>query len=199
MGKAIFISSVISFACASSFSYATTNVSGGTINFSGAVTDSTCTINGNNSESLSVVLNPITTQQAGTAEGLIDAGKKSFSLDFSNCSSVQAIKEGDSGSTPAPTLKMQFSSPNTISNDGKYLINQENNLQGNPRNVGIAIVLQNKETQPIPLHQQLDSQLAGNTTTPETLNFYAKYYKVGTLAAEAGTVRTMVTYSISYL
>ncbi|WP_455812479.1 hypothetical protein [Pseudomonas graminis] len=75
MGKAIFISSVISFACASSFSYATTNVSGGTINFSGAVTDSTCTINGNNSESLSVVLNPITTQQAGTAEGLIDAGK----------------------------------------------------------------------------------------------------------------------------
>ncbi|WP_455812477.1 fimbrial protein [Pseudomonas graminis] len=120
-------------------------------------------------------------------------------MDFSNCSSVQAIKGGESGSTPAPTLKMQFSSPNTISNDGKYLINQENNLQGNPRNVGIAIVLQNKETQPIPLHQQLDSQLAGNSTTPETLNFYAKYYKVGTLAAEAGTVRTMVTYSISYL
>lgn len=199
MGKKIIISSAIGFAFASSLSYASTSVSGGTLNFSGAVTDATCTINGNNSESLSVVLNPITTQQAGTTEGLIDAGKKSFSLDFSNCSSTQAINGDGSGSTPAPSLKMQFSSPNTISNDGKYLINQENDLQGNPRNVGIAIVLQNKETQPIALHQQLDSQLAGNAATPETLNFYAKYYKVGTLAAEAGTVRTMVTYSISYL
>lgn len=196
MKKTIIISSIIPFALASALSHAATNASGGTINFSGAVTDSTCTINGNNSASLSVVLSPITTQQAGTAEGLIDAGKKAFSLDFSNCTSAQATKEQGAA---ASTLKMQFSSPNTISNDGKYLINQENNTQGNPRNVGIAIVLQDAETQPIALHQELDTKLAGKSTTPESLNFYAKYYKVGTLAAEAGTVRTMVTYSISYL
>lgn len=201
MGKIIFIG-VISFACASSLSYASTNVSGGTINFTGAVTDATCTINGNSSESLSVVLNPITTQQAGTTEGLIDAGKKSFSLDFSNCSSATKAAKSDgtdTGTAPAPTLKMQFSSPNTISNDGKYLINQENDAQGNPRNVGIAIVLQNKETLPVVLNQKLDTQFTGSSATPDKLNFYAKYYKVGTLAAEAGTVRTMVTYSISYL
>ncbi|MTD27441.1 fimbrial protein [Erwinia sorbitola] len=200
MKNIIIASSIIPLALVSSLSYAATSVSGGTINFSGAVTDATCTINGNNSASLSVVLNPITTQQAGTAEGIIDAGKKAFSLDFSNCASAQAATaEAGGGAAPASTLKMRFSSPNTISNDGKYLINQVNNAQGNPLNVGIAIVLQSTETQPISLQKDLDTKLAGNKTTPETLNFYAKYYKVGTAAAEAGTVRTMVTYSISYL
>lgn len=197
MNKVITISTTASLALTSFMSIASTNVSGGTINFTGAVTDSTCTINGNNPASLSVALNPITTEQAGTTEGLIDAEKKAFSLDFSNCSSVQTVAAG--GTKPASTLKIQFSSSNTISNDGKYLINQENGANGQSNNVGIAIVLQNTETQPVMLNQTLDTKLAGNTSKPETLNFYAKYYKVDTKPAQAGTVRTMVTYSVSYL
>ncbi|MBD8162260.1 fimbrial protein [Erwinia persicina] len=198
--KKVILSAILPVALFSSMSHATTSVSGGTINFSGAVTDATCTINGNNSANLSVALNPISTEQAGTAEGLIDVGKKAFSLDFSNCSSANIVKAAD-GKTPVatPSLQMQFSSPNTISNDGKYLINQENNPQGNPRNVGIAIVLQKTETQPIMLNQMLDTKLAGTSATPDTINFYAKYYKVGTQPAEAGVVRTMVTYNITYL
>ncbi|MBM7344578.1 fimbrial protein [Pantoea coffeiphila] len=197
MNKIITISSAVSLTVFSYTSLASTNVSGGTINFTGAVTDSTCTINGNNPASLSVALNPITTEQAGTAEGLIDTEKKAFSLDFSNCSSAQSAAAG--GTQPAPTLKIQFSSSNTISNDGKYLINQENGPNGQANNVGIAIVLQDSETQPIMLNQALDTKLAGNTSKPDTLNFYAKYYKVDTKPAQAGTVRTMVTYSVSYL
>lgn len=198
--KKIILSTLLPVALFSSMSHATTNVSGGTINFSGAVTDATCTINGNSSANLSVALNPISAEQAGTAEGLIDVGKKAFSLDFSNCSSAKIGKVADVGTpTATPGLQMQFSSPNTISNDGKYLINQETDPEGNPRNVGIAIVLQNTETRPIILNQMLDTKLAGTSATPDTINFYAKYYKVGTQPAEAGVVRTMVTYNITYL
>lgn len=197
MKKLMILSVFSSLSTISFISTASTNVSGGIINFTGAVTDSTCTINGNNPASLSVALNPITTEQAGTSEGLIDAQKKAFSLDFSNCSSAKTPGVGETRA--APTLKIQFSSSNTISNDGKYLINQESDANGKPRNVGIAIVLQNSETQPIMLNQTLDTKLAGNTSKPETLNFYAKYYKADTQPAEAGTVRTMVTYSVSYL
>lgn len=197
--KKVIIGTVLSTLIFSSMCYSETSVSGGTINFTGAVTDATCTINGNNSADLSVVLNPISTEQAGTSEGLIDVGKKAFSLDFSNCSSANIVNTGNGETPTTPNLQMQFSSPNTISNDGKYLINQENDPQGNPRNVGVAIVLQNTETQPIPLNQMLDTKLGGTSSSPETLNFYAKYYKVGTQPAEAGTVRTMVTYSVTYL
>ncbi|MEQ4763289.1 fimbrial protein [Klebsiella aerogenes] len=173
---------------------ATENVAGGTLNFAGSVTDATCTINGGNSASMSIVLDPISVTQAGTTEGLINDGKKAFSLEFSNCQSVA------SGFDPATSLlKLQFSSANTISNDGKYLINQELNSQGNAKNVGIAIVKQNAETTPIALNQVFDTGVSGTGTTPDSVDFYAKYYKVGTNAAEAGQVTTMVTYNVTYM
>lgn len=194
MKKLLLLTAIAPLAFSSVMSHAESVTSGGTINFSGKVTDATCTINGNNPASLTVPLNPITSAQAGETVGLVDVEKKAFSLSFSDCSSAKT------GNTEDPaTLKIQFSSANTISNDGKYLINQENDANGNPLNVGIAIVLQSAESTPLELNKVLDTKIQGNTSDPETVNFYAKYYKTDTQPAEAGNVRTMVTYSISYL
>lgn len=44
---------------------------GGVINFSGAITDTTCTINGGKSADFTVALNPITVEDAGTTQGII--------------------------------------------------------------------------------------------------------------------------------
>lgn len=47
---------------------------GGVINFSGAITDTTCTINGGKSADFTVALNPITVEDAGTTQGIITKG-----------------------------------------------------------------------------------------------------------------------------
>ncbi|OWO86516.1 hypothetical protein B5C26_01175 [Photorhabdus luminescens] len=167
---------------------------GGTLHFSGAVTDATCTINGGSSANLSIILEPISVTQAGQKEGLIDHGKKSFSLEFSNCQSNAASFD------PATSmLKIQFSSSHTISNDAKYLINQEVNANGKPKNVGIAIVKHADENTPIMLNKAFDTGIKGSTPTTELVDFYAKYYKVGTADADPGKVVTMVTYHVTYL
>lgn len=175
-----------------STTFAESNVSGGTLSFSGYVTDTTCTINGGDSASMSIFLDPISITQAGTTEGLIDSGKKAFSLEFSNC------QTGGSQLT-APMLKLQFSSVNTISTSGTYLINQVTNAAGEPLNVGIALVKRDNENIPIQLNQVFETGINGSDPTPETVDLYAKYYKVGNKAAEPGQVSTMVTYSVTYM
>ncbi|MCC8376529.1 hypothetical protein CKY10_19455 [Photorhabdus sp. HUG-39] len=173
---------------------AANEAAGGILHFSGAVTDATCTINSGASANLSIILEPISVTQAGQKEGLIDYGKKAFSLEFSNCQS-KAV-----GFDPATSmLKIQFSSSHTISNDAKYLVNQELNANGKPKNVGIAIVKHTEENNPIMLNKAFDTGIKGSETTPEIVDFYAKYYKVGTDAAEPGKVVTMVTYHVTYL
>ncbi|NHB94113.1 fimbrial protein [Photorhabdus cinerea] len=170
------------------------NAAGGTLHFSGAVTDATCTINGGVSANLSIILDPISVSQASQKEGLLDSSKKAFSLEFSNCQS-KAV-----GFDPAtPMLKIQFSSANTISNDGKYLVNEEVNADGKPKNVGIAIVKHSEENTPIILNKAFDTGIKGSGAVPETVDFYAKYYKVGTAEADPGKVVTRVTYHVTYL
>ncbi|NHB98271.1 fimbrial protein [Photorhabdus stackebrandtii] len=170
------------------------NSAGGTLHFSGAVTDTTCTINGGAAANLTIVLEPISITQAGQKEGLIDFGKKAFSLEFSNCQS-KAV-----GFDPATSmLKIHFSSAHSIANDGNYLMNQELNANGKPKNVGIAIVKYTEENTPIMLNKALDTGIKGSTPAPEVVDFYAKYYKVGTADAEPGKVITMVTYHVAYL
>ncbi|MER2473921.1 fimbrial protein [Photorhabdus laumondii] len=173
---------------------AANDTAGGTLHFSGAVTDATCTINGGASANLSIILEPISVTQAGQKEGLIDFGKKAFSLEFSNCQS-KAV-----GFDPATSmLKIQFSSSHTISNDAKYLVNQELNANGKPKNVGIAIVKHAEENNPIMLNKAFDTGIKGSETIPEVVDFYAKYYKVGAGDADHGKVVTMVTYHVTYL
>ncbi|MBS9439038.1 type 1 fimbrial protein [Photorhabdus noenieputensis] len=170
------------------------NAAGGTLHFSGAVTDATCTINGGASTSLSIILEPISVTQAGQKEGLIDFGKKAFTMEFSNCQS-KAV-----GFDPSTSmLKIQFSSSHTIANDGKYLMNQELNANGKPKNVGIALVKHAEEHTPIMLNKAFDTGIKGSGAVPETVDFYAKYYKIGTAEADLGKVVTMVTYHVTYM
>lgn len=165
---------------------------GGVINFSGAITDTTCTINGGKSADFTVALNPISVDEAGTKPGIITKNKKTVSLTFSNC--TPASKTAD-----AP-LKIYFSSANNISTDGKYLLNTTVNESDVKfaRNVGFAITKTTDQT-PLILNQPLVTNIKGNEATPETLALDIYYYKTNALPAQVGSLSSNVTYTISYL
>lgn len=173
---------------------ATENVSGGVINFQGMITDTTCTINGGNSNDLTIALAPITVEQASKNQGLIEAGKEAFSLEFSNCSFAKNSANKDENNN---ALNIHFSS-NKIDSTGKFLQSNEKTSQGNLKNVGIAIVPQGG-SDALNLHQpfSIKNITAEESVTP--VRFYAQYYKVGTTDADAGKITTMVTYSLSYM
>lgn len=174
--------------------YAADNSAGGTINFSGAITDTTCTINSGKSADFTVALNPITVTDAGKSIGLITRNKKSFSLTFSGCSPVA----GTSG-TP---LKIYFSSAANISTDGKYLINNTANENDATvsRNVGFSLVKPGT-SQPVQLNQPFITDIKGNKAAPdaETLTLDVYYYKTNAQAARVGDLSSNLTYTISYL
>jgi len=173
--------------------------SGGTITFSGAITDTTCTINGNKSASFSVLLDPITVTDAGITVGLINKNKKPFALTLTDCTTT-----GTGGGT---VLKMYFSSANNISTDGKYLVNNTTNETDTSstslaRNVGFALTT-NGGTTPIPFNVPYTTAATGvaPTTGPDTstVNFDAHYYKPNILPARVGSLSSNVIYTISYL
>lgn len=171
------------------------NSAGGVINFSGAITDTTCTINGGKSADFTVALNPITAADAGTTTGLIDKNKKTIALTFSNC--APAAKAAD---TP---LTIHFSSADNISTDGNYLQNttvNENDVSV-ARNVGFAIAKPGTKTA-IPLNKPFVTDIKGNGTNsaqPESLALDIYYYKTNALPAKVGSLSSNVTYTISYL
>ncbi|MBP6122413.1 MULTISPECIES: fimbrial protein [Providencia] len=171
------------------------NSAGGVINFSGAITDTTCTINGGKSADFTVALNPITVTEAGTKTGLIDKNKKTISLTFSDC--APAAKVAD---TP---LTIRFSSADNISTDGNYLQNTtvNENDQAVARNVGFAIAKSGTNTA-LPLNKPFVTDIKGNKTNPaepETLALDIYYYKTNAQPAKVGSLSSNVTYTISYL
>ncbi|BBG28991.1 MULTISPECIES: fimbrial protein [Zymobacter] len=169
---------------------------GGTITFQGAVTDTTCTINGHNSSSLTVSLPPISVEQANTMtqRGLIPVNRQPFQLDLSDCAQAGSARSGWS-----PTIRMSFSGPQ-ISSDGKYLRNEMPTRDGRPSNIGIAITEQGHPDELIKLNTPYDTRITASSTakTPQPLRFYANYYKTGNDETRAGGVRTLVTYALSY-
>ncbi|HEY1846909.1 MAG TPA: fimbrial protein [Buttiauxella sp.] len=178
----------------SGYASAEDNAAGGSINFSGAITDTTCTINGGKSADMTVALSPITVSDAGTTVGLIAKNKKSFSLTFSGCSPV------DEESTNP--LKIYFSSAQNISTDGNYVTNttvNENDVNV-ARNVGFSLAKPGT-SQPIPLNQPLVTDILGQQASPnaETLTLDVFYYKTNALPARVGDLSSNITYTISYL
>ncbi|MBT0723594.1 type 1 fimbrial protein [Rosenbergiella sp. S61] len=174
---------------------ADTSSAGGTINFSGAITDTTCTINGGKSADFSVALSPISVTDAGTtANSVITKNKKSISLTFSDCSPA--------GANANSALKIYFSSAQNISNDGRYLINNSvnENDQAVAKNVGFALT-NSGSTTPIQLNQPLTTTLTGSSKAPsaETLNLDVYYYKPNSQAAKVGAVNSSLIYTVSYL
>lgn len=146
MFKSIMTVSLLAAAIASTSAVAADNSAGGIINFTGAITDTTCTINGGKSADFTVALSPISVKDAGTTVGLITKNKKSIALTFSGCTPA-------AGTTGTP-LKVYFSSADNISTDGKYLVNNSvnENDASVARNVGFALVEPGSST-PITLNQ----------------------------------------------
>ena len=70
MFKSIMTVSLLAAAIASTSAVAADNSAGGIINFTGAITDTTCTINGGKSADFSVWLFPISGKNVGTTGGL---------------------------------------------------------------------------------------------------------------------------------
>ena len=197
MPRHILSLSILSLSVLSGSVIAAPNSPGGIISFSGAISDTTCTINGNNSADMSIALDPIISSDAGTtASTVITKNQKAFGLTFSNCAIV-------GGGTPAGTLKLHFSSSN-ISPSGLYLMNTTVN-ENDPavaRNVGFSLSQTGSPTVAIPLNTTFDTQLtAANTTSAAgaTLNLIASYYKTNATAASVGALQSNVVYTVSYL
>lgn len=194
MFKSIMTVSMLAAAIASTSAVAADNSAGGVINFTGAITDTTCTINGGKSADFTVALSPISVKDAGTAVGLITKNKKSIALTFSGCSPA-------AGTTGTP-LKVYFSSADNISTDGKYLLNNSVNESDASvaRNVGFALVEPGSST-PISLNQPYTTDIMGTVKAPdsETLTLDVYYYKTNATAATVGDLSSNVTYTISYL
>lgn len=185
---------VLAAALASGNVMAADAVAGGVINFTGAITDTTCTINGGKSADFTVALSPISVSDAGTTVGPITKNKKSFSMTFSGCSPA-------AGTADTP-LKIYFSSADNISTDGKYLLNNSVNENDSSvaRNVGFSLAVPGSVT-PIQLNQPYITNIKGNKTAPdaETLTLDVYYYKTNAEEAKVGTLSSNVTYTISYL
>lgn len=184
--------SLLAMALSTATAYAADNVSGGTITINGAISDTTCTINGGKTADFTVDLSPITVTDAGTTVGIIDKNQKAFAMTFTNCT------QGEKNDT----LKMYFSSANNISNDGKYLINTSVN-EADPavaKNVGFALSTNDAKSTPIALNKPFDTKIKGNQDgVVETLTLFASYYKTNATAAKIGELHSNVTYTISYL
>lgn len=168
------------------------NAAGGVISFSGAITDTTCTINGGKSADFTVALSPISVNDAGTTVGPLTKNKKSFSLTFSGCTPAAG--------TAGTPLKMYFSSADNISTDGKFLLNNTVNESDAAvaKNVGFSLAKPGSTT-PIQLNVPFNTLISGAGTTPETLVLDADYYKTNTAAAKVGALSSNLTYTISYL
>lgn len=184
---------VLSAFAASPLALAATESAGGVINFSGAITDTTCTINGGKSADLSIALSPITVSDAGEEVGVIDENKKAFSLTFSGCAGTNVRDQN---------LALRFSSADNISNDGKYLVNTTvNENSPEAKNVGFALTKDGGAV-PLDLNKAFDTGIskedsAGNETS--TVTFYAHYYKTNASPAKAGALSSNVIYTVSYL
>lgn len=192
MLKNKFVLTLLSLAVVSFPTLAVTNSEGGTLNFSGAISDTTCTINGADSSTLTIVLNPITVTDAGTtANQVIVKNQKTFDLTFSDCAPA---------SNPVSNLKIYFSSAN-ISNSGLYLTNTsvDESDTSVAKNVGFSLSTTQAPTTPLPLNSGLDTGLSGAGASAETFSLIASYYKTAAAAAKPGAIQSSVVYTISYL
>lgn len=194
MFKKMFTLTLVAAALNAGYASAEDNAAGGVINFTGAITDTTCTINGGKSADFTVALSPITVDDAGTTVGPITKNKKTISLTFSGCSPAAG--------TAGTPLKIYFSSADNISTDGKYLLNNTVNESDASvsRNVGFSLA-EPSSSSPIALNQPYVTNIMGDKAAPdsETLNLDVYYYKTNSEAAKVGALSSNVTYTVSYL
>lgn len=171
----------------------TTGVPGGTITFSGAVSDTTCDITTNGGSDFTVNIDPVTRSNIGDAPGVVSAGSKAFTINVASCSGFDAT------STAAQTLNITFSGAG-ISDDMRYLKNETGTAEG----VGIAItsdgatLVNMNEAIGTGLTTTKSADSAFDTPAAGDITFYANYYNYGGKNASTGSVVTTATYTLSY-
>ncbi|EIF35485.1 P pilus assembly protein, pilin FimA [Burkholderia sp. Ch1-1] len=158
----------------------------GTINFSGAVLDTTCSINGTasgTSANLSVTL-PSVSASALTTSGAV-AG-------ISNAADVRLVLTGCTGA--ATKAIANFENGQTIDQSTGLLANQG----GTAKNVEVQLL--NEQMQPINVLTGTNNDIGTNGVAiaggAATLQYYARYYALD--AAQAGSVYTSIQYTIQY-
>ncbi len=175
----------------------TTAAGGGTITFSGAVTDTTCDITTNGGGDFTVNLAPITKAQAGASVGVIADNAQDFTISVSGCDGY------NNTSATAQALDITFSGAN-LSPDEAYL----ENATGTASGVGIALTKDGTSANKVDLNKALATGL--NTTEGTSgsgifdtgaagpITFYANYYNYGGATISTGSVITTATYTLSY-
>ena len=150
----------------------------GTINITGAISSSTCKINGANSPATIAVALPTVATTSLTAAGAV-AGRTGFNIALTGCGSL----------TKATTF---FEPGPTVMADGNL-----KNASGTA--TGVEVQLLNSDFSAIALNGATtaqNSQSVNLTGGNGTLNYYAQYF--ATAAAGAGSVSTSVQFSMIY-
>lgn len=188
----------ISLFVASTAQAATTVAAGGgTITFSGAVTDTTCDITTNGGGDFTVNLTPITKTQAGSVVGIIADNAQDFTINVSGCDGY------DNASATAQSLDITFSGSN-LSSDEAYL----ENATGTAGGVGITLTKDGTAANKVDLNKALATGLSTTESTSGSgifdtgaagpIVFYANYYNYGGASISTGSVITTATYTFSY-
>ncbi|MBN3764310.1 fimbrial protein [Burkholderia sp. Ac-20365] len=160
----------------------------GTIQITGAIADTTCSINGKATGSpidVNVTLPTVPTgalATAGATAGTSNAGDIKFALSGCSGSATKVIARFENG-------------PTVDSSSG----NLTNQASASPaKNVQVRLL--NANTQPINILTNENNTLATNgvaiTGGAATLNYFAQYYATG--KAEPGNVTTSVQYTMQY-
>lgn len=157
-------------------------VAGGTISFTGSVTDTTCDVTTSGDKDFTVTLSPVALTDIDGA-GVATAGAKQFDMKVAGCTGYT-----DGGTE---SLHITFSGSN-ISDDELYFKNDTGTATG----VGIAITTDGSSA--VALNSSVDAGL-GENVTEGTVTYYANYYNfAGQGQAQAGTVVTSATYTFNY-
>jgi major type 1 subunit fimbrin (pilin) len=160
----------------------------GTITINGAVSDTTCSINGVTAGSPANITATLPTVPTGS---LSAAGATAGT---SNLGDIQMALSGCSG--VATKAVARFENGPTVDQSSGYLINQSG---GSPAQ-NVEVRLLNAQQQPINILTNANNDIATNGTAisggAAVLNYFAQYYATG--KAQPGSVNTTVQYTMQY-
>ncbi|CAB3761035.1 fimbrial protein [Paraburkholderia solisilvae] len=160
----------------------------GTLDVRGAITDTTCSINGAETGSLANISANLPEVPAGS---LTVAGDVAGT---SNMGDIQMVLSGCSGL--ATKALARFENGPTVDQSNGYLKNVV--LGDAAKNVEIRLL--NDQLQPIDIRDGTNNQIAENgkpiTSGSAILNYFAQYIATG--KAEAGPVTSSVEYTMQY-
>jgi len=157
--------------------------SDGTINFSGSLISTTCTVTNGGATALSVALQQLATTSLDPATNAKTSGDQPFSLNISGC---------NAGLTTATTY---FEADQTkVDQASGTLTNQDTG----PANV--AFELTNADKSHINLASTTQGVAAAQIQAggTATANFYARYYRIDNNLPVAGPIKASITYSMVY-